>query len=136
MFGVILGSKLCAGSGWGASSWQAPLRVLLCRSNESNPCFPVCLGLPGEPHRGCHSPLTPPTPSTSSNLNLPTRKTSLPHSPNSVQPQSQTRLRCLPTIPLIVTIIPSQMEVAPLHCSVDITQKRRLFQNTKETEKM
>ena len=35
-----------------------------------------------------------------------------------------------------VTIIPSQMEVAPLHCSVDITQKRRLFKNTKETEKM
>ena len=33
-------------------------------------------------------------------------------------------------------IIPSQMEVAPLHCSVDITQKRRLFKNTKETEKM
>ena len=34
------------------------------------------------------------------------------------------------------TIIPSQMEVAPLHCTVDITQKRRLFKNTKETEKM
>ena len=33
-------------------------------------------------------------------------------------------------------IIPSQMEVAPLHCTVDITQKRRLFKNTKETEKM
>ena len=33
-------------------------------------------------------------------------------------------------------IIPSQMEVAPLHCAVDITQKRRLFKNTKETEKM
>ena len=30
-------------------------------------------------------------------------------------------------------IIPSQMEVAPLHCTVDITQKRRLFKNTKET---
>ena len=33
-------------------------------------------------------------------------------------------------------IIPSQMEVAPLHCTVDITQKRRLLRNTKETEKM
>ena len=33
-------------------------------------------------------------------------------------------------------IIPSQMEVAPLHCTVDITQKRRLFNNTKEIEKM
>ena len=33
-------------------------------------------------------------------------------------------------------IIPSQMEVTLLHCSVDITQKRRLFKNTKETEKM
>ena len=32
--------------------------------------------------------------------------------------------------------IPSQMGVAPLHCTVDITQKRRLFKNTKETEKM
>ena len=33
-------------------------------------------------------------------------------------------------------IIPSQMEVAPLHCTVDITQKRTLFKNTKEIEKM
>ena len=33
-------------------------------------------------------------------------------------------------------IIPSQMEVAPLHCTVDITQKRRLLKNTKEIEKM
>ena len=33
-------------------------------------------------------------------------------------------------------IIPSQMEVAPLHCTVDIRQKRRLFKNTKEIEKM
>ena len=33
-------------------------------------------------------------------------------------------------------IIPSQMEVAPLHCTVDITQKRRLFKNTKEIEKI
>ena len=33
-------------------------------------------------------------------------------------------------------IIPSQMEVAPLHCTVDITRKRRLFRNTKEIEKM
>ena len=33
-------------------------------------------------------------------------------------------------------IIPSQMEVAPLHCTVDITQKKRLFKNTKEIEKM
>ena len=32
--------------------------------------------------------------------------------------------------------IPSQMEIAPLHCTVDITQKRRLFKNTKEIEKM
>ena len=38
--------------------------------------------------------------------------------------------------PLAVLIIASQMEVAPLHCTVDITQKRRLFKNTKETEKM
>ena len=36
----------------------------------------------------------------------------------------------------IKQIIPSQMEVAPLHCTVDITQKRRLFKNAKETEKM
>ena len=35
-----------------------------------------------------------------------------------------------------MTIIPSQMEVAPLHCTVDIRQKRRLFKNTKEIEKM
>ena len=35
-----------------------------------------------------------------------------------------------------IKIIPPQMEVAPLHCTVDITQKRRLFKNTKETEKM
>ena len=35
-----------------------------------------------------------------------------------------------------LVIIPSQMEVAPLHCTVDITQKRRLFKNTKEIEKM
>ena len=33
-------------------------------------------------------------------------------------------------------IIPSQMEVAPLHCTVDITQKRKLFRNTKEIEQM
>ena len=33
-------------------------------------------------------------------------------------------------------IIPSQMEVAPLHCTIDITQKRGLFKNTKEIEKM
>ena len=37
---------------------------------------------------------------------------------------------------MTMTIIPSQMEVAPLHCTVDITQKRRLFKNTKEIEKM
>ena len=36
----------------------------------------------------------------------------------------------------ICKIIPSQMEVAPLHCTADITQKRRLFKNTKEIEKM
>ena len=36
----------------------------------------------------------------------------------------------------IIIIIPSQMEVASLHCTVDITQKRRLFKNTKEIEKM
>ena len=35
-----------------------------------------------------------------------------------------------------VTIIPSQMEVAPPHRTVDIRQKRRLFKNTKETEKI
>ena len=33
-------------------------------------------------------------------------------------------------------IIPSQMEVAPLHCTVDITRMRRPFRNTKEIEKM
>ena len=35
-------------------------------------------------------------------------------------------------------IIPSQMEVAPPHThrTVDIRQKRRLFKNTKETEKI
>ena len=36
----------------------------------------------------------------------------------------------------LALIIPSQMEVAPLHCTVDITQKRGLFKNTKEIEKM
>ena len=36
----------------------------------------------------------------------------------------------------VLLIIPSQMEVAPLHCTVDIRQKRRLFKNTKEIEKM
>ena len=35
-----------------------------------------------------------------------------------------------------IIIIPSQMEVGPLHCTVDIAQKRRLFKNTKEIEKM
>ena len=40
------------------------------------------------------------------------------------------------TMPCHTFIIPSQMEVAPLHCTVDITQKRRLFKNTKEIEKM
>ena len=35
-----------------------------------------------------------------------------------------------------VEIIPSQMEVAPLHCTVDIRQKRRIFRNTKEIENM
>ena len=32
--------------------------------------------------------------------------------------------------------IPSQIEVAPPHRTVDITQKRVLSKNTKETEKM
>ena len=36
----------------------------------------------------------------------------------------------------IWNIIPLQMEVAPLYCTVDITQKRRLFKKTKEIEKM
>ena len=40
------------------------------------------------------------------------------------------------TFYLMFEIIPSQMEVAPLHCTVDIRQKRRLFKNTKEIEKM
>ena len=35
-----------------------------------------------------------------------------------------------------VKIIPSQMEVAPLHRTVDIRQKRRLLKNTKETKKI
>ena len=38
--------------------------------------------------------------------------------------------------PLDFQIIPSQMEVAPPHRTVDITQKRVLSKNTKETEKM
>ena len=33
-------------------------------------------------------------------------------------------------------IIPSQMEVAPPHRTVDITQKRRLFKNTIQIDKM
>ena len=33
-------------------------------------------------------------------------------------------------------IIPSQMEVAPLHCTVDITQKRSRSKNTKKIENM
>ena len=37
---------------------------------------------------------------------------------------------------LFTTIIPSQMEVAPLHCTVDITQKRSLSKTTKEIENM
>ena len=41
-----------------------------------------------------------------------------------------------PFVVASVAIIPSQMEVAPLHCTVDITGKRRLFRNTKEIEKM
>ena len=40
------------------------------------------------------------------------------------------------TVNFYLIIIPSQMEVAPLHCTVDIIQKRRLFKNTKEIEKM
>ena len=36
----------------------------------------------------------------------------------------------------IYSIIPSQMEVAPLHRTVDIRQKRRLLKNTKETKKI
>ena len=36
----------------------------------------------------------------------------------------------------ILIIIPSQMEVAPLHCTVDITQKRSLSKNTKKIENM
>ena len=35
-----------------------------------------------------------------------------------------------------IKIIPSQMEVAPLHCTVDITQKRSLSKTTKEIENM
>ena len=34
------------------------------------------------------------------------------------------------------TIKPSKMEVAPLHRTVDIRQKRRLLKNTKETKKI
>ena len=33
-------------------------------------------------------------------------------------------------------MMPSQMEVAPLHRTVDIRQKRRLLKNTKETKKI
>jgi len=36
----------------------------------------------------------------------------------------------------LLEIIPSQMEVAPLHCTVDITQKRSLSKTTKEIENM
>ena len=41
-----------------------------------------------------------------------------------------------PSVPTSSSIIPSQMEVAPLHCTVDITQKRSLSKNTKEIENM
>ena len=34
------------------------------------------------------------------------------------------------------TIMPSQMEVAPPHRTVDIAQKRRQIENTKETEEI
>ena len=37
---------------------------------------------------------------------------------------------------IAMIIIPSQMEVALLHCTVDITQKRSLVKNTKEIEGM
>ena len=37
---------------------------------------------------------------------------------------------------MVLKIIPSQMEVAPLHCTVDITQKRSLSKNTKKIENM
>ena len=36
----------------------------------------------------------------------------------------------------VLEIIPSQMEVAPLHCTVDITQKRSLSKTTKEIVNM
>ena len=36
---------------------------------------------------------------------------------------------------LPIKIKPSKMEVAPLHRTVDITQKRVLFKNTKKTKK-
>ena len=37
-----------------------------------------------------------------------------------------------PSVKKFLKIIPSQMEVAPLHCTVDITKKIKLFKNTKE----
>ena len=43
---------------------------------------------------------------------------------------------CSAVLIIKIIIIPSQMEVGPLHCTVDIAQKRRLFKNTKEIEKM
>ena len=35
----------------------------------------------------------------------------------------------------MTNIIPSQMEVAPLHCTVDISQKRRLFRTQKRLKR-
>ena len=55
----------------------------------------------------------------------------------AVMKELHTQICCTVTRTWIdISIIPSQMEVAPLHCTVDITQKRRLLKNTKETEKM
>ena len=41
----------------------------------------------------------------------------------------------LPNHKVFSVIKPSKMEVAPLHRTVDITQKRVLFKNTKKTKK-
>ena len=55
---------------------------------------------------------------------------------NSILPPSAQSTEENVNWKIIIEIIPSQMEVAPLHYTVDITRKRRLFRNTKEIEKM
>ena len=79
--------------------------------------------------RICHS--YPATLSISLVSWLQTSKSQASLGSGTVRSEGSGRLPCT-----AVQIIPSQMEVAPLHCTVDITQKRRLFKNTKEIEEM